>query len=81
MRALVDWSVDVEAGPLGWQLVTTTLPFYQRNGLFRDWLAVASSGLKATERAGDQAGQAHMHRCLAGALYHLGDHGQARDHL
>nr|WP_296073459.1 BTAD domain-containing putative transcriptional regulator [uncultured Actinoplanes sp.] len=81
LRRIVEWAADVEAGPATWQLATTLLPFFQRTGLVREWLATMSSALNAVEVSGDQRGQAHLLRCLAGACHFLGDHGRARDHL
>jgi DNA-binding SARP family transcriptional activator/tetratricopeptide (TPR) repeat protein len=81
LRRIVDWPAASEAGPAKWQLATTLLPFFQRTGLVREWLATMSSALNAVEVTGDRQGQAHLLRCLAGACHFLGDDGQARDHL
>jgi len=81
LNALIDWSADLSSGPVIWQLATTMMTYFQRSGLIREWLATMTGALAAAERDGDLAGQAHVHRCLAGALYHLGDDAGARDHL
>jgi tetratricopeptide (TPR) repeat protein len=81
LHELIAWSADLGSGPVVWQLVTTMMTYFQRSGLIREWLQTATGALAAAERDGDLAGQAHVRRCLAGALYHLGDDGGARAHL
>ncbi|GAA0481318.1 SARP family transcriptional regulator [Paractinoplanes deccanensis] len=81
LRALVEQCAGSADGPGVWQLATTMVPFYQWSGLLHDWLATMRAGLASAERTGDPLGQAHMQRCLAGAVYSLGDQDEARDRL
>ncbi len=60
-----------------WQLAYKLTLFYQRKGFWHDWAATARAALDAARAGGDLAGQAHMHRMLAGALLHLGDSAAA----
>jgi DNA-binding SARP family transcriptional activator/tetratricopeptide (TPR) repeat protein len=55
-----------------WHLAYKLTLFYQRKGFWHDWAATARAALGAARDGGDQGGQAHMHRMLAGALLHLG---------
>ncbi|MFI6079011.1 BTAD domain-containing putative transcriptional regulator [Actinoplanes sp. NPDC051343] len=64
-----------------WQFAMALLPYFQYSGLVQQWRETMTSALHMAERRGDLTGQAHMHRCVAGAFYYLGDHGRARDHL
>ncbi|WP_127502025.1 AfsR/SARP family transcriptional regulator [Actinoplanes solisilvae] len=81
VHELIEWSADLGRGPVVWQLVTTMMTYFQRSGLIRAWLHLVTGALAVVERDGDLAGQAHVRRCLAGALYHLGDKSAARTHL
>jgi tetratricopeptide (TPR) repeat protein len=81
LEELVARSADFGAGAGGWQLATTLIPYYQRNGLGQEWLATMRHGLRSAEQLGDRAGQAHLFHGLAGAYHQLGDQGRARDHL
>ena len=65
------------AGPHGftahaWHVAYKLTLFYQRKGFWHDWAATARTALDAARAGGDVGGQAHMHRMLAGALFHLG---------
>ncbi len=81
VRTLIEQSGSLPAGPLAWQLATTMTTYYQRSGRVMEWLAVMNAALASAGRAGDPAGEAHVRRCLAGALYHLGDGPGAREQL
>jgi DNA-binding SARP family transcriptional activator/tetratricopeptide (TPR) repeat protein len=60
-----------------WQLAYVMTPFYQRSGLWHDWTATARTALSAARSGRDLAGQACLHRILAGACFHLGDSAAA----
>ncbi|NMO49664.1 tetratricopeptide repeat protein [Actinoplanes sp. TBRC 11911] len=81
LEDLVERSADFGAGAGGWQLATTLIPYYQRDGRAPAWLATMRHGLRAAEQLGDRAGQAHLYRGLAAAYSRLGDQGRARDDL
>ena len=67
--------------PYSWSIAMTMMQFYQRAGLLHDWASTMTAGLDAAERANDAAGQAVMHRTLAGALHYLGRNDDALVHL
>jgi tetratricopeptide (TPR) repeat protein len=60
-----------------WQLAYLMTPFYQRSGCWHDWAATARAGLDAARAGRDPAGQAFLHRILAGAWFHLADSAAA----
>jgi DNA-binding SARP family transcriptional activator/tetratricopeptide (TPR) repeat protein len=64
-----------------WHLAYKLTLFYQRKGFWHDWAATAHAALDAARAGGDRAGQAHMHRMLAGALLYLGDGAAALTEL
>ncbi|MFJ9482606.1 AfsR/SARP family transcriptional regulator [Streptomyces mirabilis] len=52
-----------------------------RRGRWQEQLAVQQTALKASERAGDPAGQAHAHRALGFAYGRLERRSEAQNHL
>jgi DNA-binding SARP family transcriptional activator len=67
---LVKTAADEGFSHYSWTLAITLQQFYQRRGLAHDWEATMATGLAAAIDADDKAGQALMHRSIAGA-YHL----------
>ncbi len=55
--------LDVATGQLSWTLAT----YFDRQGHWHDWAAVARRAVEATGRSGDRPAQAQAHRLLAGA--------------
>ncbi|MEV4655932.1 BTAD domain-containing putative transcriptional regulator [Micromonospora sp. NPDC049301] len=62
-----------------WQIALALQNFFQDTAQFKQWAAVASTGLAAT--GGDPAAQALLHRSLAGACYFLADLDRGLSHL
>jgi DNA-binding SARP family transcriptional activator/tetratricopeptide (TPR) repeat protein len=74
------------AGAMGfdthaWQLAFTISPVLQRQAHWHDWAVAARTGLAATQRLGDVAGQARARLTLARAYKWLGRYDEAIDHL
>jgi DNA-binding SARP family transcriptional activator/tetratricopeptide (TPR) repeat protein len=68
-----------------WQLPQTLTHYLERSGHWYDWLSAQRVALAATRRLADPAGQARIHRSLAGANARLGRfdeaHAQSRQAL
>ena len=60
---------DAHVGPLSWTLAT----YFDRQGHWHDWAAVARAAVASTRRVGDRPALAQAHRLLAGACSNLGD--------
>jgi DNA-binding SARP family transcriptional activator/tetratricopeptide (TPR) repeat protein len=73
IEALIRYAVRHGRIAHAWQIASKMTLFYQRTGLWDDWETTARTALDAAEAHGDLAGEAHMHRILAGALFFLGD--------
>ncbi|MGX1618134.1 AfsR/SARP family transcriptional regulator [Micromonospora chalcea] len=69
--------LDVATGQLSWTLAT----YFDRQGHWHDWAAVARRAVEATGRSGDRPAQAQAHRLLAGACSNLGRHAEAQRNL
>ena len=63
-----------------WQLAWTMTAFCQRDGRWRDWVAVQSCALTGARRLSDRPGQAHAHRHLGRAHARLGQRDDAQGH-
>jgi tetratricopeptide (TPR) repeat protein len=64
-----------------WLLARTMATYFERSGHWRDWARVQQVVVRAAQRIGDIAGQAHAHHQLGNALIHLGDYEQADSEL
>lgn len=64
-----------------WRLAGVLVGYLLQAGLWREWLAVNETALAASERAGDQRGQAHAHHWLGQLLRSEGHHPPAHEHL
>ncbi|MFF4875369.1 BTAD domain-containing putative transcriptional regulator [Micromonospora sp. NPDC000668] len=62
-----------------WLIALALQNFFQDTAQFKQWAAVASNGLAATDD--DPAAQAQLHRSLAGAYYFLADLDRGLSHL
>ncbi|MER6588000.1 AfsR/SARP family transcriptional regulator [Micromonospora chalcea] len=69
--------LDVATGQLSWTLAT----YFDRQGHWHDWAAVARRAVEATGRSGDRPAQAQAHRLLAGACSNLGRYAEAQRNL
>ncbi|WP_433495924.1 AfsR/SARP family transcriptional regulator [Micromonospora sp. CA-248089] len=69
--------LDAAAGQLSWTLAT----YFDRQGHWHDWAAVARRAVEATGRSGDRPAQAQAHRLLAGACSNLGRYAEAQRNL
>jgi DNA-binding SARP family transcriptional activator/tetratricopeptide (TPR) repeat protein len=63
-----------------WQLAWTMTAFCQRDGRWRDWVAVQSCALTGARRLSDRPGQAHAHRHLGRAHARLAQRDDAQGH-
>ena len=64
-----------------WQLPQTLTHYLERSGRWYDWLSAQQVALAATRRLADPAGQARIHRSMAGACARLGRSDEAHTHL
>jgi tetratricopeptide (TPR) repeat protein len=64
-----------------WQMSCALRSFFDRQGHWQDWVASQQIGLKAARRAGDAAGQAHVHRDLGLAYTRLCSYAEAHAQL
>jgi tetratricopeptide (TPR) repeat protein len=64
-----------------WQLSHTLVPFFERQGHWRDFAATHHTALTAAQDHADQQGQAHAHLGIGQARARIGDLDQARPHL
>ena len=69
--------LDVATGQLSWTLAT----YFDRQGHWHDWAAVARRAVESTRRSGDRPAQAQAHRLLAGACSNLGRYAEALRNL
>jgi tetratricopeptide (TPR) repeat protein len=81
LNAAVSHAAHNGFGAYAWQLALTLQQFYQRQGYWHDWAATMRTALKAADDLGDVAGQARIHRSLAGACHFLGNQDEALAHL
>ncbi|MFY1692662.1 BTAD domain-containing putative transcriptional regulator [Plantactinospora sp. WMMB782] len=63
-----------------WQLAWTLTTFLNRRGRWREWAAVAGTGLAAAKRLRDRRAEARCHGALANAHTRLGHYDLARHH-
>jgi len=64
-----------------WQMSCALRSFFDRQGHWQDWVASQQIGLSAARRAGDVAGQAHVHRDLGLAYTRLCSYAEAHAQL
>ena len=64
-----------------WQMSCALRSFFDRQGHWQDWVASQQIGLSAARRAGDLAGQAHLHRDLGLAYTRLCSYAEAHAQL
>ncbi|HZN75286.1 MAG TPA: tetratricopeptide repeat protein [Micromonosporaceae bacterium] len=64
-----------------WQLTWTVGTFFDQQGHWREWAAVAESGLAAAQRAGDLEDRARAHRGVAAAYGLLDRRDDAHAHF
>ncbi|MGH8791516.1 MAG: tetratricopeptide repeat protein, partial [Stackebrandtia sp.] len=69
LKASVHRAVDAGFDRHAWQLSLITGTFYDRQGLWRDWLPTQETALRAAQRLGDRTGEAYT--CLHLATSHL----------
>jgi tetratricopeptide (TPR) repeat protein/DNA-binding XRE family transcriptional regulator len=63
-----------------WQLPWVMTDFLDRRGHWRDWAATQETALRAAGRLGDMSGQAHAHRYISRACFHLSSWDEALAH-
>jgi DNA-binding SARP family transcriptional activator/tetratricopeptide (TPR) repeat protein len=63
-----------------WQLAGTMAEFFERRGLWHDWLSVLAAALRAAERLDDPRALAYSHRGLGRANHWLGHYEVADRH-
>ncbi|MEO3770684.1 BTAD domain-containing putative transcriptional regulator [Micromonospora sp. B9E7] len=68
-------------GIVPWQLAITMQQYLQWAGYFQDWEDVMRSALHAAQESGDEVGEAHTLRSLAGARWSFGANQDALDLL
>jgi len=66
LLAAVARAADAGFDTHAWQIACALRSFFDRQGYWQDWVTSQHIGLSAAQRAGDLAGQAHVHRDLAG---------------
>ncbi|MFL6115062.1 MAG: BTAD domain-containing putative transcriptional regulator [Catenulispora sp.] len=66
---------------LTWELAWAVTDYLDIRGHWQDWLGTQQAALRAMERLGDQARQAHSHRLLANANIGLARYDAAADEL
>jgi len=64
-----------------WQILRVLEPFFFRRGLWHELAGAQQAALDAAQRAGDTAGQAHMHRGLGRLRAQLGSFEEGHAHL
>jgi tetratricopeptide (TPR) repeat protein len=64
-----------------WQLPHTLVPFFERQGHWRDFAATHHTALTAAQDHADQQGQAHAHLGIGQACARIGRLDQTRPHL
>ncbi|GIF48244.1 SARP family transcriptional regulator [Asanoa ferruginea] len=77
LLAAIEHAGDAHVGPLSWTLAT----YFDRQGHWHDWAAVARKAVESTRRLGDRPALAQAHRLLAGACSNLGWHEEAHTNL
>ena len=77
VRLAADAGQDAPAWQLGWVLGR----YLHRCGYWQEWADILRTARAAAERAGDQRGQACIHRDLGIALSRLGFFADAHAHL
>lgn len=65
----------------GWQLPCALDNFLDWHGHWHDLTSIHQGALRAAERLGDLAGQAHVHRHIAHGVFGQGSHAAALSHL
>jgi DNA-binding SARP family transcriptional activator len=63
-----------------WRLACTMTEFFERRGLWSDWLDALRHALVAAERLGDARALAYSHRGLGRAHHYLGNYRDAEVH-
>jgi tetratricopeptide (TPR) repeat protein len=74
-------AASVDTDTLTWELAWAVTDYLDMRGHWQDWLATQQAAIRAAERLGDQARQAHSHRLLANANIGLARYEAAADHL
>ena len=64
-------------GTIAWQLAITLQRYLQRAGYIQHWENVMRVALRAARETGDEVGEAHVLRSLAGARYWYGAYDEA----
>ncbi|MDG4795695.1 BTAD domain-containing putative transcriptional regulator [Micromonospora sp. WMMD1082] len=77
LSAVVQRQLDDGRVATAWRLAISLQRFHQGEGWWHDWAAMARACLLAATSAGDDLGQAHLSRSLAGAEHVLGNHDEA----
>jgi tetratricopeptide (TPR) repeat protein len=75
MAAADGWSTHA------WQLPWTLVEFFERRGLWRDWVITHHAAVAAAQRLGDKQGQAQAWRGLGRACLWLGQYDDAYAHF
>ncbi len=70
-----------DADTLTWELAWAVAVYFDMRGHWQDWLGTQQAAMRAAERLGDPARQAHSHRMLANANIGLARYQAAADHL
>jgi DNA-binding SARP family transcriptional activator len=63
-----------------WQLASTLTEFFERRGLWQDWLTALRTAVNAAERLGDPRGLAYSNRGLGRAHHWHGNYREAAIH-
>jgi DNA-binding SARP family transcriptional activator/Tfp pilus assembly protein PilF len=82
-RSLIELVRRAEASGFeahAWQLASTLTEFFERRGLWQDWLATLRTALSAAERLGDFRGLAYSNRGLGRAHHWHGNYHEAAIH-
>ncbi|MEV4343075.1 BTAD domain-containing putative transcriptional regulator [Actinoplanes sp. NPDC049596] len=80
-RRVLDAIVDSGPPDVAWHVALTLQTHLHFTGRLPAWEATMRRGLAAAEADGDLAGQAHLHRSLAGALFNADRDDEAPEHL
>jgi tetratricopeptide (TPR) repeat protein len=80
LLALVRLAVSDGFDEYAWQLPCTLTEFFERRGLWHDWLSALAAALGAAERLNDKRALAFSHRGLARAHHWLGNYAEADVH-
>ena len=78
---LVEFAGRTGRHAAAWQIAAGMQHYFERSGRSLDWAATARVALDAATLGGDLAGQARMHRSLAGAYYFQREFDAATRHL